>query len=95
LTRITGRPLVCSSFTSAAPRTRPTTRANLLALLLQSAQVVAEQLYSDVRAHAGDQLVETVFDRLLEGARHAGDVLGDGLAHPLDEVHLRASRSPL
>ena len=68
---------------------------DLLALLAQGLEVVAEQLDADVGAHARDQLVEAHLDRLGEGEAHPRDGLAERVLHLLDQLALGPGRRPL
>ncbi len=67
---------------------------HLAGLLLQHAQVVAEQLDDHLRPRAGHQLVDPALDRLAEAGHHAGDV-GDGVAHLVGQFLARRRAGPL
>ena len=72
LTSSSGSPVVCSTLTSAPPRTPRSTLAISLAVSVHRVEVVAVDLDRDVAAHAGDQLVEAHLDRLREFVVVAG-----------------------
>ena len=76
-----------------APHLRQHAR-HLPRLLLEHAQVVAEQLHDHLRAGAGDQFVDPALDRLTEAGHHPRDV-GDGVAHLVGQLLARARARPL
>ena len=87
MTRSSGRPATCSTFTSAAPGTCSQRAGRSFSLLFQNIQVGAEDFHREIRSDAGDQLIEPHLDGLGESEADAGHLLlRMACLHLLDQI---------